>query len=182
MMKNMGVAALLIVTVAGAAACSGGSEREAQASAGSGPPPSLLELERERQAALEKTLLEADRRQHDFGRVPIYGGDVETAFQVSNGGPDPVRLVSVYTSCGCTTAVLEFDDGSREGPFGMPGHELPTRLHRPLRPGEAVRVRVIFDPAAHGPAGLGPVTRAVSLHTGDGGGVELVIAAEVVQA
>ncbi len=181
-MKRSTIVALVFVSMAGVAGCSGESGKDAQASAQPGQPQSVLELEQQRQAALERSVLTADPRQYDFGRVPIDQGDVETAFRVTNRGADPVTLVSVYTSCGCTTAVLEFEDGTREGPFGMPGHELPTRLSRTLGPGGSVRVRVVFDPAAHGPAGVGRVMRAVAVHTEDGGGVELVIAAEVVPA
>lgn len=174
--------AIALVSAVWMAACSNETNPKAGTPAPSGPQKPLAQLAEEHAAAMAKTPLEVGWRDHDFGQVPIDGGDVETTFRVSNGGLGSVTLVSIYTSCGCTTAVLEFEDGSREGPFGMPGHELPTRLNRSLAPGEGVQVRVRFDPAAHGPAGLGRVTRGVMVHTRDGGGVQLAITAEVVPA
>lgn len=182
-MRRSSLAILPVLAVAAAVACSRGENSKAEASAATMRPRSLLELEQQRQAALRGSPLKADRDRYDFGAIPINGGNVQTVFQVANRGSEAVSLVSVYTSCGCTTAVLEFPDGSKEGPFGMPGHDLPIRLERPRRldPGQVVKVHAIFDPAAHGPAGLGPVVRAVNLHTSDGGGVEVTFSADVVR-
>ncbi len=169
--KLMAVSLLL-----GALACGG---REDSGSVAQTPPRSLLELERQQ----AESPLKAVGRQYDFGSIPIDGGNVETVFQVSNKGSAPVRLVAVYTSCGCTTAVLEFANGGEAGPFGMPGHKsVETELDRTLAAGEDLAVRVNFDPAAHGPGGLGNVTRVVTLHTADGETTELTITASVVRA
>ncbi len=79
--------------------------------------------------------------------------------------------------------MLEFADRSQAGPFGMPGHgSVQTDIDRTVEAGEDFTVRVIFDPAAHGPNGLGKVTRVVTLHTADGGTAELAITADVVRA
>ncbi len=139
----------------------------------------MLELERQQ----TESPLKADRLSHDFGSIPINGGNVETVFRISNTGSRPLRLVAIYTSCGCTTAVIDFADGSRAGPFGMPGHAgAQTQIDRAVNAGEDFSVRVAFDPAAHGPGGLGKITRVVTIHTADGSAAELVIAANVVQA
>lgn len=129
---------------------------------------------------IEVSLLEADHLLHEFGDVPIGGGIVRASFVVTNPEPAPEDIVSVYTSCMCTTAELTFPDGSTEGPFGMPGHELPLTLDRALGSKEAVTVTVRFDPAAHGPAATGPVERKVALHTADGGTMILSLTANVV--
>ena len=182
-MRRTSRAILPILAVATAVGCSRGETPKAEASAATMRPRSLLELEQQRRAALEESPLKAAQDRYEFGAVPINGGDVEHVFQVANEGSEPVSLVSVYTSCGCTTAVLEFADGSKEGPFGMPGHNLPIRLERPRRlgPGEIVKVRAIFEPAAHGPSGLGSVMRTVNLHTSDGGGIQVTFSANVVR-
>lgn len=62
----------------------------------------------------------AQQPRHDFGPLAINGGTVETVFRISNEGSASVRLVSVTTSYGCTSVVVEFTDGSKAGPFGMP--------------------------------------------------------------
>lgn len=170
---------LLYLGMLGAAGCVGNEDKSSAASAQSAEPRSLLELEKQR----AESPLQAERRQYDFGAIPIDGGNVETVFHVSNTRPAPLKLVAVYTSCGCTTAMLEFADRSQAGPFGMPGHgSLQTDIDRTVEAGEDFTVRVIFDPAAHGPNGLGKVTRVVTLHTADGGTAELAITADVVRA
>jgi len=141
-------------------------------------PRSLLELERQK----AESPLRSDKPHHDFGEIPITGGDVETVFQVSNEAVDEVELAAVYTSCGCTTAMLEFAEGSTAGPFGMPGHGYPSEIERTVAPGEGFKIRVTFDPAAHGPQGLGNIMRAVTLHTRDGGTTEFTIRAQVVES
>ncbi len=173
-------AALLAAIVIIAAGCSDRSGSDSKSATESPRPYS--ELAGAGDVSTGSTALHADRTRYDFGRIRVLGGDVETVFQVSNGSPNPVNLVSVYTSCGCTTAVLEFEDGSQQGPFGMPGHQLPTHLKRSLRPGESVLIRVVFDPAAHGLEALGPVVRAITLQTQNGGELQLAIAAQVVRA
>jgi hypothetical protein len=165
---------LLLVAVSGGLGCTGGAERSGTAQAGH--PRSLLEHERQQ----AESSLRSDQVSHDFGDIPIDGGVVETVFQVENDGEE-TRLVAVYTSCGCTSAVLEFGDGSTVGPFGMPGHGDPLEIGRTLAPGESFLVKLAFDPAAHGPQGLGNVMRVVSLHTRGGATAELTITANVVR-
>ena len=115
-----------------------------------------------------------------FGRVPIAGGNVTTRFVVTNVSDRPARLQRVYTSCNCTTASLEFSDGGAGGPFGMPGHELPIEYDRVVQPGESFEVRVYFNPAAHGPGGIGSVTRSVILEPANDPRLEFVFTATVV--
>jgi hypothetical protein len=165
---------LLLATAVSGVGCS--AEAESAGMAEAGQPRSLLELER--QEAVPP--LQSDRLRHDFGEIPIDGGVVETVFQVENDGEE-TQLVAVYTSCGCTSAVLEFGDGSTAGPFGMPGHGDPLEIDRTLAPGESFQVKLAFDPAAHGPQGLGNVMRVVSLHTRGGATAELTITANVVR-
>ncbi len=115
-----------------------------------------------------------------FGRVPIAGGNVTTRFVVTNVADRPVRLERVYTSCNCTTASLEFSDGGAGGPFGMPGHELPTEYDRTVQPGESFEVQVYFNPAAHGPRGIGSVTRSIVLAPANDPPLEFVFTVTVV--
>ncbi len=126
--------------------------------------------------------LTADRTLHVFGDVPIAGGKVHTRFTVENKSSAAVQLVDLYTSCMCTTVTLEFADGKVEGPFGMQGHDLPTTLDRELAPGEKVGLIVTFDPAAHGPEAVGPVTRQILVGTGSGSRLILTATANVVRA
>jgi len=122
--------------------------------------------------------LVAESDSYDFGEVPLRGGLVRTVFSVRNGGAEPLTVSGVSTSCMCTTAVLR-RGGESWGPFGMPGHGPRRAIRTALAPGETAEVEAIFDPAAHGPAGVGPVSRAVFLENSSGDPLVLVLSALV---
>jgi hypothetical protein len=117
-------------------------------------------------------VLVADAASYSFGPVPLTGGLVRNVYAVRNTGTEPVTIGSVYTSCMCTTAVIRA--GERiEGPFGMPGHGVRRNINFSLAAGEVAEVEVVFDPAAHGPAGVGPVSRSVFIESTAGDPLEL---------
>lgn len=155
-----GAAAAVGVVLVGAALFAGfrgdDASRSGTAEATTPPPVPVL---------APRSVLEADHVLHEFGSIPIDGGLVESSFVVTNTGDEPARIVATHTSCMCTTATLTFPDGTTEGPFGMEGHELPVTLDRVLGAGEAMTMRVRFDPAAHGPDATGPVQRGVAVQT-----------------
>ena len=99
-------------------------------------------------------------------------GNVEKIFMLRNNGEKEVRLANVFTSCMCTTAFLE-KAGEKRGPFGMPGHGPSAAPRLSVMPGEELNVRVVFDPNAHGPAGVGLMERTVHL-VGDDGAEEVL--------
>jgi len=103
----------------------------------------------------------------DFGLVPLNGGKVKHTFDFLNASDRETIIKSVYTSCMCTTANL-ISSAGRWGPFGMPGHGFLPPVNVVIPPGEKAQVETIFDPAAHGPAGVGPIEREVYLETADG--------------
>lgn len=43
----------------------------------------------------------------------------------------------------------------------MPGHGMIPEINEALQPDEKTEVEVVFDPAAHGPAGIGKIERTV---------------------
>lgn len=65
----------------------------------------------------------------------------------------------------CTEATL-VQGGEQWGPFGMPGHGSTREVNRLVNPGEEVTVQAIFDPNAHGPAGIGRADRVISVVLG----------------
>lgn len=140
------------------------------------------ESEREVPRSLPATpAFKPDRLEHDFGRVPIDGGTVETLFRLVNESSDDVQLASVATSCGCTSATAQFADGSTVGSFDPPADGDWGSAGRSVMAGESFQVRVVFDPAAHGPDGVGELMREVILATPDGSSTRLVIMVNVVQ-
>ena len=105
---------------------------------------------------------------YDFGAVSMLKGNVEHEFVITNTNGTNLTVTKAETSCMCTRAVLKLPDGTQLGPFGMPGHGFSPSLDAVVRPGEQLAVRAIFDPAAHGPAGIGRIERAVTLGTSSG--------------
>lgn len=156
---------VLLAAVVGLAAACGGSDASSTASASQAQAQAAVEL--------PPTPLEAAVTSKDLGTVGINDGLVHTTYEVTNTATTPVRIIAAYTSCMCTTATIEFKDGSSEGPFGMPGHDGPTTLDHELAPGETFQVRATFDPLAHGPDAVGPVQRAIAIHSDNGGMLEL---------
>lgn len=105
---------------------------------------------------------------YDFGSVSMLKGNVEHEFAITNTTDADIAVTKVETSCMCTRAVLQLPDGKEMGPFGMPGHGFTPTLNAIVRSGEKLIVRAIFDPAAHGPAGIGRIERVVTLDTNKG--------------
>ncbi len=98
----------------------------------------------------------------DFGTISMAAGKVQHEFKIKNTSSAPVTISKMYTSCMCTTATLV--KGTEQfGPFGMPGHTAIPTINQTIEPNEEVSVEAIFDPAAHGPAGVGAIARSIVL-------------------
>lgn len=126
----------------------------------------------------QANLLSSSEQAFDFGTISMAKGNVSHVFKVKNMSSEPVPITTVYTSCMCTTAYLQAGD-KRMGPFGMPGHGAMPRINQVINPGEEANVEVVFDPAAHGPAGVGQISRVVYLENDSGPLLELGITANV---
>jgi hypothetical protein len=112
--------------------------------------------------------LSAAKATHDFGVISMRDGNVSYVLTVANATDAAITVDRVSTSCMCTTAYI--DSGtSHAGPFGMPGMGL-TKANSVFAAGQSMNIEVVFDPNAHGPAGVGPMQRFVDL-TDTGGGV-----------
>lgn len=109
--------------------------------------------------------LTASENTFNFGSIPINGGNVTHEFTIRNDGEEPVVIEKVYTSCMCTSALITDKSGEKYGAFGMPGHGTPSGTKIEVGPGESVTVMAIYDPAAHGPSGIGFVDRSIYLET-----------------
>lgn len=107
-------------------------------------------------------------------------GTVTTTFTIENLGLRPIKITKVYTSCMCTQASLALPGGNSLGPFGMPGHGFIPVLDAVLGSREEAKVEVVFDPAAHGPAGIGNVSRMVYLENDSGAPLTLSFTAKVI--
>ena len=116
--------------------------------------------------------LKAEETNFDFGQISMAAGKVKHAFKIENTASESVVIEKMYPSCMCTEALL-MTDGKQFGPYGMPGHGFAPKINGTINPGEEATVEVVFDPAAHGPAGVGRIGRVVYLENSAGEALEL---------
>jgi len=109
-------------------------------------------------------LLTTKESSFDFGTVSMAAGKVTHRYWIRNTSDSPITIRRLYTSCMCTTAAL-VKANRKYDPYGMPGHGFMPTINAPMAPNEAAMVEVVFDPAAHGPAGIGRIDRFVTLQT-----------------
>lgn len=137
---------------------------------------------RENSAASLGTLsageLGAEEKDFDFGTISMAAGMVKHTFKIKNRSSDPVTIGKMYTSCMCTTSFLSIG-GKKFGPYGMPGHGFIPKINEALAPGEEAAVEAMFDPAAHGPAGVGPIRRSITIENNGARPLELMFSAVV---
>ena len=98
----------------------------------------------------------------DFGNISMAAGIVSHEFKVKNSEDNEAIVSQIYTSCMCTEASFIKGD-MKFGPFGMAGHGFIPKIDGKIGAGEEAIIKVDFDPAAHGPAGVGPIERVVYL-------------------
>jgi len=111
-------------------------------------------------------VLSAESKNFNFGTISMKDGNVSHRFEVVNNGKETIQILKAYTSCMCTTAFIKDASGNNYGPIGMPGHGgAPWADEVNILPGETAIIEAIFDPAAHGPAGVGYAQRTIYLET-----------------
>lgn len=116
----------------------------------------LLGLSGVMESATPSSELTFDKVFHDFGAISMANGKIAQTFLLTNTGSQPVRLTDIRTSCMCTEAVIDNEHFSMHGPFAS---------NIEIEPGKPKEVKVVFDPNAHGPGGVGQITREIYLKT-----------------
>lgn len=117
-------------------------------------------------------VLDAEETSFDFGTISMAAGKVKHAFKIKNASNEPVTIGKMYTSCMCTTAALMMN-GKQFGPYGMPGHGFIPKINEIIGPNGEATVEVVFDPVAHGPAGVGRIQRTITIENNAGQPLEL---------
>ena len=110
-------------------------------------------------------VLSASENAFDFSTISMGDGTVSHQYKVTNDSQETVTIEKVYTSCMCTSASITDAAGQTYGEFGMPGHKGSSGTSILVGPGESISVEAVFDPAAHGPSGVGLAQRSVYLET-----------------
>lgn len=101
--------------------------------------------------------------EYAWGNIPYGGGYAKKSFIIKNAGTDVLKLTNIKTSCHCTKANITID-GKESLYFGMSG---ASSWIGEVAPGKEATLNVVFDPAFHGPQGIGPVQRYISVETND---------------
>lgn len=113
--------------------------------------------------ASQNAKIEIDQKTFDWGNIPYSGGNATKTFNIKNTGTDALKLTGVKTSCDCTKAQISID-GKTSPYFSM--HSTSSWVGE-VAPGKEAQLQVIFDPAFHGPTGVGPMERLISVETND---------------
>lgn len=124
------------------------------------------------------TLVVEGENNYDFGKISMASGKVSNKFKIKNTSSEAVVINKMYTSCMCTTVTLITNE-KQIGPVGMLGHGFVPDINQFINSNTEVIIEVIFDPAAHGPAGVGRIQRVVTLENNAGQPVELTFTAVV---
>jgi hypothetical protein len=104
-------------------------------------------------ACASKPVIMADVTSFDFGDV-VNGEIISRDVMIHNKGNGTLRVESVSTSCGCTTANLD---------------------SMVLEPGQSATLHITFDSGAHGPELTGALTRQIFVVSNDPSQPELLI-------
>ncbi len=130
-----------------------------------------LNLKTDESGRASQARLLSEEKSFDFGTISMTKGKVNHAFKIKNNGVANLKINNIDTSCMCTSAVLE-KNGKVSPSFGMPGMsgDNPAFWSEELGPGESANLIVIFDPAAHGPEGVGLAIREINVYSNDPAG------------
>lgn len=111
----------------------------------------------------QNTKASIDQKTYDWGTIKMKDGNVSKNFVIKNTGTDVLKLTKVKTSCHCTKAQVIIN-GNTSPSFGM--NTVSPWVGEVASGGEA-QLNVVFDPAYHGPNGVGSITRYISVDTND---------------
>ncbi len=126
-----------------------------------------------------KSTLAAPLTVYDFGTISMKNGDVSKDFIFANPSRQSIIIRGLETSCMCTSAFLVKANGSSDGPFSMPGMGGRTATNETIKAGEGRTLRVVYNPNAHGPAGVGQIDRFITITDETGGKLQFEIKALV---
>lgn len=104
----------------------------------------------------------------DLGDVPYGGGIISKTFDIKNSSDNAITLRKITTSCMCTTAKFSID-GKESKFYGMEMNgDLNPIIDYEVPADATAQVTFDFDPAAHGPQGIGPFDRVITLFFDNG--------------
>lgn len=94
----------------------------------------------------------------DFGTISMSEGKIAAIYNLKNQTGREITVKNIKTSCMCTEVFFE---GKQ---YGMhPSYS----ISKAFKPGEVKSLKVVFDPLAHGPDAVGPITREFTIYSND---------------
>lgn len=114
----------------------------------------------------DRAVMVVEPAEIDLGKVPMEEQVVTVTFTVRNEGQSDLTITSLYTTCGCTTAVLETSEGTSPI-FGANLAENRSDWSAVLVPGEEALLVGTFDLMFHGPDATGTFRRAIYIVSDD---------------
>lgn len=118
------------------------------------------------QSSSSNSRIDILQNNRDLGEIPMDEGKVKISFEFTNTWNEAITLWKAETSCMCTDAVVLDSTGKNQSALiQMAGHAGDTNLQRVLLPGEKAILLAIFDPNAHGPNAIWPISRDVYIQT-----------------
>ncbi|MFA6392677.1 MAG: DUF1573 domain-containing protein [Candidatus Paceibacterota bacterium] len=131
------------------------------------------------QSTGEQSALTTSESVYNFGTISMKDGNVTKNFTITNPTDKDILLSSVSTSCMCTNAFIISPDGTKKGPFGMSGHGYLPPANETIKARGTSNLEVVYDPNAHGPAGVGFIDRFITLVDENGKDISIEIKATV---
>ncbi|MFA7000171.1 MAG: DUF1573 domain-containing protein [Candidatus Paceibacterota bacterium] len=126
-----------------------------------------------------RSSLTASEYIYDFGTISMKNGNVTKDFTIKNPTDKDIFLSSVSTSCMCTNAFIISSDGTKKGPFGMSGHGYVPPANETIKANGNIALQIVYNPNAHGPAGVGFIDRFITLVDENGNNLQIEIKATV---
>lgn len=123
---------------------------------------SLLRLSSSEKKAKPKIVIK--EMKYDAGTVSMADGVVKHTYEIKNTGKGDLKINKIWTSCMCTSAILKVGD-KKSPKFGM--HDDRAFWSQTITSGQIGLLEVTFDPAFHGPQGVGSIDRVIYLSTND---------------
>ncbi|MFH1187219.1 MAG: DUF1573 domain-containing protein [Candidatus Levyibacteriota bacterium] len=120
-------------------------------------------------AVIEKTVgakIEIDYSSKNLGDIIYEKGTVPHSFPIKNIGSKDLEIANMTTSCMCTQVYFK-GKSEESSKYGMKGMSAPSDWKGVLKPEESAEIIIEYDPQYHGPQGLGPISRTVSMETND---------------
>lgn len=102
----------------------------------------------------------------DFKEISYSGGVASHSYVIKNIGDSVLQVANLATSCMCTKSYVQ-TPSAVSPKASMKGMSKSSSWVGVLKPGESGEIVAEFDPAFHGPQGVGPISRNISFETND---------------